>query len=79
MTDRFRQFLQIIKTSKLLTPNALLKGTIEALLPLDVFVKADGYKQSWSQIGSMSDEFWRQWLRSYLPAFFEMAYKLMIQ
>jgi len=55
------------KDLKALTPNALLKGTINASLPPDVFVKANSYKQSWRRIGWMADIFWRQWIRSYLP------------
>ena len=50
-----------------LTPNALLKGSIDAFLPLDVFIKSDGYRKSWRKVGYMANEFWARWLKCYLP------------
>ena len=50
-----------------LTPNALLKGSIDASLPLDVFIKSDGYRKSWRKVGYMTNEFWARWLKCYLP------------
>ena len=50
-----------------LTPNALLKGSIDASLPLDAFIKSDGYRKSWRKVGYMTNEFWARWLKCYLP------------
>ena len=50
-----------------LTPNALLKGKLENTLPLGIFIKADGYRNSWRMIGWLADQFWACWLKEYLP------------
>ena len=50
-----------------LTPNALLKGSIDSSLPLDVFIKSDGYRKSWRKVGYTINEFWARWLKCYLP------------
>ena len=50
-----------------LIPNALLKGYLEASLPMGVFAKADGYRKSLRLVGLLSDQFWSRWLKVYLP------------
>ena len=50
-----------------LTPNVLLKGYLEASLPMGEFTKADGYRKSWRLVGLLSDQFWSRWQKEYLP------------
>ena len=50
-----------------LTPSMLLIGKVDSYLPVDDFVKADGYKKSWRLVQLMADEFWKRWTREYLP------------
>ena len=50
-----------------LTPNMLLLGKVDSSLPIDNFVKADGYKKSWRLAQLLADEFWKRWTREYLP------------
>ena len=48
-------------------PNALLKAVLIQPLPLDVFIKSNGYQKSWRKIKYMTNEFWARWLKYYLP------------
>jgi len=50
-----------------LTPNVLLLGRFESSLPMDEFMKADGYRKSWRVVGWMADQFWARWMKEYLP------------
>ena len=51
-----------------ITPNHLLLLRSGYTLPADVFVKGDCYsKRRWRQIQYLADEFWRRWVREYLP------------
>ena len=52
---------------KALTPNSLLLGNINPVVPPNVFIKAEGYRNSWKLVHWLADEFWRRWLKSYLP------------
>jgi hypothetical protein len=50
-----------------LTPSSLLHGTTDCSLPPDEFMKADGYRKSWRRTQLLADEFWRRWVKEYLP------------
>ena len=50
-----------------LTPSMLLLGRVDSPLPIDNFVKADGYRKSWRLVQLLSDKFWARWIREYLP------------
>ena len=49
-----------------LTPMSVLTGSIDASLPPDVFIKADGYKRSWRSVQWMADQFWIRWKKEYM-------------
>ena len=50
-----------------LTPGMILTGSVDDSFPPGVFVRADGYKRSWKRSQFLADEFWRRWLKEYLP------------
>ena len=50
-----------------LTPNSLLIQRLDNSLPLDSFIKADGYKKSWRYVNWLADQFWSRWTKEYLP------------
>ena len=52
---------------KALTPNSLLLGNINPVVPPNVFIKAEGYRNSWKLVHWLADEFRRRWLKFYLP------------
>ena len=50
-----------------LTSSMLLLGRVDSSLPIDNFVKADGYRKSWRLVQLLSDKFCARWTREYLP------------
>ena len=50
-----------------LTPGMILISSVDDSFPPGVFVRADGYKRSWKRSQFLVDEFWRRWLKEYLP------------
>ena len=51
-----------------LTPNSLLTSRLDTSTPMDMFIKADGYKRSWRFVNWLSEQFWARWLKEYLPS-----------
>ena len=56
------------RDAEALTPNALLKGSLDPSLPMGSFTKADGFRKSWRLTQLLADQFWSRWLRDYLPS-----------
>ena len=52
---------------KALSPNLLFNGRPDASLPLDKFIKTDGYRKSWRVVGRLAHHFWSRWIKEYLP------------
>ena len=51
-----------------LTPNHLLLLKANPSLPPGVFQKEDAYgRRRWRQVQYLADQFWRRWVREYLP------------
>ncbi|XP_078495676.1 uncharacterized protein LOC144751211 [Ciona intestinalis] len=50
-----------------LTPNSILTGVIASSYSPGVFMKGDGYRKSWKAVQYLTDRFWDQWTKSYLP------------
>ena len=50
-----------------LTPNHLLLLKGNASLPPGKFVKDDKYRRRWRHVQHLADQFWRTWLKLYLP------------
>ena len=50
-----------------LTPMGLLNGNIEPPLSPGSFAHPDGLRASWKASQLFADEFWRRWLREYVP------------
>ena len=50
-----------------LTPMGLLNGCIEPPLSPGSFAHPDGLRALWKASQLFADEFWRRWLREYLP------------
>jgi hypothetical protein len=56
------------KDSIALTPNDLLLLCAPAQLPPGIFVKEDTYvRRRWRQVQYLADQFWKRWVREYLP------------
>ena len=51
-----------------LTPNHLLLLRSGSVLPLCVTTKLDLYQRKWRQVQYLSDVFWSQWTKEYLPS-----------
>ena len=49
-----------------LTPSMLLLGRVNSPLPVDNFVKADGYRKSWDLVQLLSYKFWARRIRECL-------------
>ena len=52
---------------KALMPNSLLLGRINSIMPPNIFIKAEGYHNSWKLVHWLAKKFWRRWLKSYFP------------
>ena len=50
-----------------LTPNHLLLMKDGPVLPPGVFKQNDMYKRRWKYVQHVSNEFWKRWLKEYLP------------
>ena len=50
-----------------LTPNHLLLLQNGPVPPAGVFQECDMYKKRWRYVQYLSDQFWRRWLREYIP------------
>ena len=50
-----------------LTPNHLLLLRENAPTPLGTFQRSDLYRQRWRQVQYLSSQFWKRWIREYLP------------
>ena len=55
------------RDAEALTPNALLKGSMDLFLPLGFFSKADGFRILWLLTQLLADQLWSRWLHDYLP------------
>lgn len=53
---------------EVLTPNHLILMRSSTSLPLGTFRKEDCYvKRRWRQVQYLSDQFWKRWVKEYLP------------
>ena len=50
-----------------LTPNHLLLLRNGPVVPPGVFQSADRFRRRWKHVQHLADQFWRKWLRLYLP------------
>ena len=50
-----------------LTPNHLLLLRGENNVPPGVFSQSDMLRKRWRHVQNLADQFWRKWLRTYLP------------
>ena len=58
--------------AEVLTPNHLLTGRANPNLPADLFCEKDfNFKKRWRYAEALATEFWRRWMREYLPTMAE--------
>jgi len=60
-----------------LTPNHLLLMRNQSLLPSAISSKEDTYTRRWKQVQFLADQFWKRWLKEYLPSLQERQKWLM--
>jgi hypothetical protein len=58
---------QVIVNREPLTPNHLLLLRACWTAPPGVFRKEDVYRRRWRHVQFIADQFWKRWLREYLP------------
>ena len=57
---------------EILTPHHLLTGRANPNLPLDLFCDNDfSFKKRWRYAEALATEFWRRWMKVYLPTMAE--------
>lgn len=49
-----------------LTPSMLIHTKLDSSLPVDKFIKADGYRKAWRTVQWLADRFWKRWLKEYV-------------
>ena len=54
------------KDMKVLTPNMLLGGSVNAFLPPNDFDTADYLRNSWKHAQGVVNAFWKRWIKEYL-------------
>ena len=50
-----------------LTPNHLILLREHVAVPTGQFCEADLYRKKWRAVQHLADQFWRRWLREYVP------------
>lgn len=55
-----------------ITPNHLIRGHGNPIVPIDLFTEADlTSKKRWRIVQAIAEHFWRRWMREYLPCLTE--------